>query len=780
MNTRQSKTHVPAKASVFRMIPGLAAAVLLATFLVPSAFAQSHFIYVANAGDDTVSKIDITTDKEVARYATWFTPTDPNYSNYPHGLKGPAPSRIARDTAGYFYVLNRFFPENPPGGTIMSPAMHRPVLLKIAPFGGVLGTTTSDGAGPLAVLKMHDSNPQPNSTNDQIDPGEATDVRILWGKPIGTAGVHEGALGRALCMDPSGYLWVGMHDTKQYYKVDPATGTVVGPPINLGPPAFNPGHTPYGCQVDTQGRLWSVGYNSLGSYPGHTLAEIDTVTHQVKAIHDHGPNNPPPKNYGRNYSLSLFNGCGSAPTKVYLSEWGLGRTYIAYDPQTNSFSNPPGTGSPPVPLFNSISIGVDLNGNIVSGQYKGVGGGRVIKTTPAGAVVWDTSSTTVNSTVLTTDLHGIIIDSQNNVWAVDRDNDQVIKYDGTSGALLAKVPVGDQPYTYGNPPAPACPCAVTSEPQIKCEKKNDKGEWVYSWSFVVTNQSPFSMPATTVDLSIPAGSPITGLTPQPFKFTTPGLPPKGQATVSGTFTLAQPLPGTEICFDIRLNAGDGWCCPLEHVCFIVPDCACASLEGKFRCNHGQRFLDLSVTNLGPTAAQGAQIFSNTPGVTVTPQTSTQTFPQNTSVIVPLTVTGATPGQVISLSVMLHGPIDPKTGVFSWCCTATVKLTYPSFPCHWWPDGWIFDDINANGLRDSGEGGLADWTVTLIDAKGTTHTTKSDASGKYQFEEIEPGKYRLSVQPPKGWRATTTKGGITSLSVEAPPKENLDFGFTKTR
>jgi hypothetical protein len=779
MNTRQSKTNttVPAKAFLFQVKARLAAAAMLAAFLTPSASAQSQFIYVANSGEDTVSKIDINTDTEVARYATWFTPSDPNYNKYPHGTSGPAPSRIARDTAGYFYVLNRFFPQNPPGGTIVTP-MHLPVLLKIAPFGGVLGTTTSNGAGSTAVLKMHDNNPQPNSTDDQIDPGEAADVRILWGKPIGTAGVHEGALGRALCMDPSGYLWVGMHYTKQYYKVDPATGTVVGPPVELGPPAFNPGHTPYGCQVDTQGRLWSVGYNSIGSYPGHTLAEIDTVTHQVKAIHDHGPNNLPPKNYGRNYSLSLFNGCGSEPTKVYLSEWGLGRTYIAYDPQTNSFSNPP---LPTTQQFNSIAVGVDLNGNIISGQYSGALGGRVIKTTPAGAVVWDTTVTIgAGPTVFTPDLHGIIIDQQNNVWAVDRTGNQVVKYRGSDGKRLAIVPVGLSPYTYGNPPAPTCPCALTSEPQITCKGKNKDGKWVYSWSFVVTNQSPFSMPATTVDLFIPTGSPITGLTPQPFKFATPGLPPKGRATVTGTFTLDQPLPGTEICFDIRLNAGDGWCCPLEHVCFIVPDCTCASLQGTFRCNHGRWLLDLSVTNLGPTAAQGAQIFSNTPGVTISPQTTNLAFPQNTPIIVPLTITGAAPGQVISLSVMLHGPIDPKTGVFSWCCTATVKVTYPVKLCWWLLDGWIFEDVNANGIRDSGEGGLPDWTVVLIDAKGKTHTTKSDASGKYQFEEIEPGKYRLSVQPPKGWRLTTPKGAVNSLSVEESPKGPADFGFVKTR
>jgi hypothetical protein len=754
MNTTRSKTHVLARASTFQMMARFAAVALLATLLAPSAFAQSQYIYVANTGENTVSKVDINLNIEVARYATWFPPG----ANH-----NPAPSRISRDRLGYVYVLNRFFPQGQ-----SSPNAHLPVLVKIAPFGGTLGTTTSNG--PTNVLAMTDTN-----TNDEIDAGDNKDARILWGKRIGAPTIvgnpgDEGALGRALCMDPSGYLWVGLHETKRYYKVDPATGSPVGAVVSTN------NHMPYGCQVDTQGRLWSVDY-SHSAYPGHTLAEIDTGTHQLKAIHDHGPNSLPPKNYGRNYSLSLFNGCEAGPTKVYLSEWLLGRTYIVYDPQTNSFSNPPAS----VPQFKSIAVAVGKNGDIISGEYQNTG--RVIKTTPSGTVVWDTNTLPAGPAVPMADLHGIIVDENDDVWVVDRAADQLVKYSGGDGHKIGlPVAVGDSPYTYGNPPPPTCPCAVTSEPQIKCEGKDKDGKWKYSWSFLVTNHSPFSMPATTVDISAPTGSPITDLTPGQFAFLPPGLPPKGQATVTGTFTLAQPIPGTQICFDIRLNAGTGWCCPLEHVCFIMPDCTCATLQGVFKCAQGRPYLELSVTNLGPTAAAGAQIFSNTPGVSVSPQTTTLTFPQNTPVIItPLTVTGASPGQVISLSVMLHGPIDPKTGVHSWCCTATVRVIYPVKVCWWWWDGEIFDDINLNGLRDSGEGALPDWTVTLTsEGKGTSRTAQTDASGKYQFEEIEPGKCRLSVQPPKGWRATTPKGGAHALTVEAPPKGKLDFGFVKTR
>lgn len=732
----------------------LAAAALLAALLAPSASGQ--FIYVANAGEDTVSKIDINSNTEVARYATWFTPNSPH--NYVAHLGSPtigaAPSRLLEDSAGNLFVLNRFFD---PG--------HRPVLLKIAPSGGNPGTTTSNGS---TALDINDAN---NNNEIDVNLGEAKDVRIQWAQPIGA----NGELGRALCMDTTGVLWVGMWTTGKYYRVDATTGQVLAPTGGIAS-----GHTPYGCQVDMNGKLWSVDSN-------FTLVEIDTTVSTYPATpRFHGAKlGPPPTNFGQNYSLSLFNGCGSAPSKIYLSERQLAKTYIAYDPQTSLFSNPPGVGNPPVPLFNSFAVGVDMKGNIISGRQTGffVGttltdSGRVIKTDPSGNVLWDTNVPPAGPAVPAADLHGVIIDEHNDVWAVLLQEHKVAKYSGGDGHFIATVNVGDSPYTYGNPPPPGCPCAPASNEQIKCEGKNDKGEWVYSWSFTFTNNSPFSMPATGIDIS---SSQVTLLTPKHVQFPN-AVPPKGQATVSGTFTLAQPVPGSQICFDIRLNFGEGtgWCCPTEHVCFVLPDCACASLQGKFRCNHGRWFLDLSVTNLGPTAAQGAQIFSNTPGVTISPQTTNLAFPQNIPVMVPLTITGATPGQSISLSVMLHGPIDPKTGVYSWCCTATVKLKYPAKLCWWLPGGWIFDDINANGIRDSGEGGLPEWTVTLTDAKGKTHTTKSDASGKYQFEEIEPGKYRLSVQPPKGWRATTLKGGVAALTAEGPPKEKLDFGFVKTR
>lgn len=67
-------------------------------------------LWIANAGEHTLSKIDTTQvgdspGREVARYYTWFS--NQPASNYAWG--GPAPSRTAVDIEGNAYVLNRHF-----------------------------------------------------------------------------------------------------------------------------------------------------------------------------------------------------------------------------------------------------------------------------------------------------------------------------------------------------------------------------------------------------------------------------------------------------------------------------------------------------------------------------------------------------------------------------------------------------------------------------------------------------------------------------------------------
>jgi hypothetical protein len=527
------------------------AAAFVASGISLAAFA-GPFIYVGNTGEDTVSKIDVATNQEVARYAAWFTSGSNSipYRVYANTSAGPAPSRIATDAAGNAYVLDRFFDQPPPAGQT-TPVSHLPVLLKIAATGGVSGSTTS--AGP--VLQMLDNNP----TDNHISPGEATDVRILWAKEIGATGHwpagDEGALGRALCMDTTGNLWVGMFNSSRYYQVSPATGTVIGGPINT------PGHTPYGCQVDTNGILWSAGVSN-------SLAEIDTKNLSTPAkIHYHS---------GLNYAVAVSNDCSSTPpkVKVYLSDQ-TGKNYITYDPQALAFTYPP----PGITPFNvaSYAIAVDSQGNIISGAVNG----RVMKISPTGSVIWDTGS----GGQPVTNLHGLIVDGNDDIWAVNCANvGQAIKYTGASGAWTPgqTVKIGRLPYTYANAAPPTCvakstptptptPTATpTPTPTPGCASITDKEmrclpDGSYSYTFNVTNNSGAAMSQV---LLTPVSEGAFTLTPQLSNL---GSPLASGQSITITTNIGHVKPGEKVCFFLSLLSDNAPCC-IVRVCPALPQC----------------------------------------------------------------------------------------------------------------------------------------------------------------------------------------------------------------
>lgn len=737
------------------------ALLLLGTMAVSSqpAFAQ-QFIYVANAGEDTLSKIDINLNAEVARYRTWFGPAGQagHISHPANPWAGAAPSRIAVDSAGNVYVLDRFFyngfnpPPNPPFPATPLPPPHLPVLLKITPTGGVPGVDTSNS--PVA-LPMKDTD-----GDDHIDTSEIQDKRIAWAVEVGDPGTatavgDRGGLGRALCVDPAGNLWVGVYHTMKYYKVDSVTGATLGTAVSTGP-----NHRPYSCIVDAKGKLWSVDES-------HSLAEFDTTANQpVAKFHTHS---------GSNYSVSLQNACG-ADTRIYLPDHELGGTFIAYDPSQDLFGY---GGSSNVVKFNSIAIGVDSQGNVISAEWLT---GRVVKYNPStNTVVWDTAVSpagpTVKGTIAATDLRGLIIDAHDDVWAVHLKGNKLAKYSGFDGHLIPGTPVavGDSPYSYSNVPPPACPCARIGDSQLTC---GSAGIGTYSFMFSFTNQSPFLAPATGITLS---STQATTVTPSSFPFSNP-VPPGGQATVSGTFTVANPKPGDQVCLDIRLNAGEGWCCPLQQVCFQLPECHdCAKLQAKFKCDkNGASYLELTVTNSGPATAQSVQVISTTPGVTVSPLTTVLTFPQGVPVQVPIHVSGATLGQIVNLAVNLHGPTNPRTGVYDWCCSSTVSIKVPKIFCWFDVKGEVFEDFNRNGVRDSGEGGIPGVNVTLAGERGAPRTAKTDSDGSYRFEEVETGTYRLVTQPPDGWLPTTPQSGVHTVTVGEASLGRFNFGLLRLR
>ena len=109
------------------------------------------------------------------------------------------------------------------------------------------------------------------------------------------------------------------------------------------------------------------------------------------------------------------------------------------------------------------------------------------------------------------------------------------------------------------------------------------------------------------------------------------------------------------------------------------------------------------------------------------------------------------------------------------------------------------DVNRDGIQDADEPALPGVTVTLTyedgsavtDASGNVVTAKtSDANGKYSFENLLPGGYKVSFQAPAGFKATTSdagtdraadsNGATASVTVaQGQTDDTIDFGAVGT-
>ena len=67
-------------------------------------------------------------------------------------------------------------------------------------------------------------------------------------------------------------------------------------------------------------------------------------------------------------------------------------------------------------------------------------------------------------------------------------------------------------------------------------------------------------------------------------------------------------------------------------------------------------------------------------------------------------------------------------------------------------GVKFNDVNGNGIRDTGEPGLQGVTINLAGASATASTT-TDASGNFTFSNLSPGNYVVSEVVPNGFHQT---------------------------
>jgi hypothetical protein len=84
-------------------------------------------------------------------------------------------------------------------------------------------------------------------------------------------------------------------------------------------------------------------------------------------------------------------------------------------------------------------------------------------------------------------------------------------------------------------------------------------------------------------------------------------------------------------------------------------------------------------------------------------------------------------------------------------------------------GTKFEDLNANGVRDSNESGLAGWNITIngtdsITGTTVTQTTTTQANGNYNFTGLTAGTYTISETQKVGWVQTAPATGTYTVTI----------------
>jgi protocatechuate 3,4-dioxygenase beta subunit len=81
--------------------------------------------------------------------------------------------------------------------------------------------------------------------------------------------------------------------------------------------------------------------------------------------------------------------------------------------------------------------------------------------------------------------------------------------------------------------------------------------------------------------------------------------------------------------------------------------------------------------------------------------------------------------------------------------------------------YVWLDGDRDGLQDDGETAVPGVTVNLLDATGAVVATQqTDATGRYLFDKLQPGDYRVEFVAPDGYEFTAKDAGIASVDSDA--------------
>lgn len=121
-------------------------------------------------------------------------------------------------------------------------------------------------------------------------------------------------------------------------------------------------------------------------------------------------------------------------------------------------------------------------------------------------------------------------------------------------------------------------------------------------------------------------------------------------------------------------------------------------------------------------------------------------------------------------------LPPSSGTYTVTITSGTNSTGNDFGNFQFGSisGMKFVDLNGNGIKDNGEGGLQGWQIKLSGSASGNTTT--DANGNYVFSNLLVGTYTVTEVSQNGWTQSFPSSGSYSIVVSSGTNAtNKDFG-----
>jgi hypothetical protein len=339
------------------------------------------FLWVPNDQNGTVSKVDVRTGRELARYRV----SPVGYAN---------PSRTTVDQYGNCWVANR------QSATVVKIGLFEAGQYEDRNHNGKIDTSRDlDDDGVI-------------SGSEELPWGEdecvLREVIVIPGN-LGTyvPGTYTGAYAndywnpgpRGLAIDQQNNLWVGAYGSMKYYYVHGLTGTILRT-VDVAPL----GHHPYGAVIDSNGILWSASWIEQGG--DGNLLRLDPTTDAISELDLTRPT----------YGLGLDNRGHLFVGNMY--DWGLSRL----DVNTGTIDWEKTRGSTGSESATGVAVTEDGDVWVASTGY-----GNVDRYSNDG--VFKTS-------IAVGSVRGVAVDAEGYVWALNRSDQFIHRIDPRNNTVV--------------------------------------------------------------------------------------------------------------------------------------------------------------------------------------------------------------------------------------------------------------------------------------------------------------------------------------------------------